>query len=700
MIFYIYLSKTIMNFQILFIFLLSSTIFCLEPNEEISKAKSIVFSFDNIKVGDGITLSGSTVLIEKPGIYMATGAAREGNIVIKTDSVKLYLKDLLLSSKKSAPIIITGNKKDIKIINIQNTILNDLEDPSTTDGECAVIKIKKNSIVHFSNNGVFKLFGNCKNIIRGLSQTSIIFDKSDGEYIINANKTAISSDGDLQFDGGLFTIESEYGDAIKSTPEDDDTKSLGKILIKNGIFNVQCYGDAFTAKNNITILKGTFDITTQNGYENDDFNGNISSKGFKVTNPEIGSEIKVYSGDFFLNTADDGFRSNRDITILKGNFLIYSRDDAICAKFHLNLGEKDAKNLDELNIKILYSFEALEGMVIKIYSGKIIATAVDDGINASGVVRKAQKPNNRNWNWNFTNFNWTDRPNFNWTNGPNFNWTFGPNGPNGPNFNWTNGDMFRNRTKRNKNDTKSGKDDKKDKKNNTKSDTNDGKKKEKKRTGTPGNSSYCISIFNGDISVYSESDGIDSNGNIYIHGGKLTVFSKGSGSDSPLDHNGNLTLYNADVLGIGTGGFEAVHEVIEKGNQMYAYYDGDLIENVYLEIRNEKDEMVKETFIYKLIDYIFYSSKHLNNDYHFYIREEGKDDRTELEMIFDYPNEGEDDEDLNYNYDDVKEQQNKNKDDKTENNNPKTEDTSKSTDNFSINLKKSVILYFIYFILF
>ena len=159
-------------------------------------------------------------------------------------------------------------------------------------------------------------------------------------------------------------------------------------------------------------------------------------------------------------------------------------------------------------------------------------------------------------------------------------------------------------------------------------------------------------------------------------------------------------MVQPDVLGIGTCGFEAVHEVIEKGNQMYAYYDGDLIENVYLEIRNEKDEMVKETFIYKLIDYIFYSSKNLNNDYHFYIREEGKDDRAELEMIFDYPNEGEDDEDLNYNYDDVKEQQNKNKDDKTENNNPKTEDTSKSTDNFSINLKKSVILYFIYFILF
>ena len=644
-----------MKIQILFIFLLSSVIFCLEPNEEISKTKSISFSFDKIKVDKGITVSGTTVLIDEPGIYIATGVSKEGNIVIRSDSVKLYLKDLLLSSKKTAPITITGFKKDVKIINIQNTILYDLEDPSTTEGECAVIKIKKNSIVHFSNNGVFKLFGNCKNNIRGLAQTSVIFDKSDGEYIINANKTAINSDGSLQFDGGLFTIESEYGDAVKSSPEDDDDQSLGKILINNGVFNVQCYGDAFTAKNNITILKGTFDITTQDGYDSDVFNANVSSKGFKVTNTEIGSEIKVYSGDFFLNTADDGFRSNRDITILKGNFVMHSRDDAICAKYHLNLGEKDA-NLDELNIKILYSFEALEGMVIKIYSGRIIASAIDDGINASGVVKKEQKPNNWNWNWNFTrndsryNFNWTDRPNFNWTDRPNFNFS----DFNFPDFNNRN----RNRTK--KNDTKSDKkDDKnKDKKNNTVIDTknktsNDTKRETKERKpprgGTPGNSSYIISIYNGEITVYSESDGIDSNGNIYIHGGNINIFSKGYGTDNPLDHNGNLTLYNADVLGVGTKGAEYVHESIQKGNQLYAFYDGDTVSvNSKLEIRNDKNEIIKQKIVDKDIDYIFYTSPKLNENYHFYIYDENGDNKYELELIYDYPNEGEDDQDLDY----------------------------------------------------
>ena len=90
--------------------------------------------------------------------------------------------------------------------------------------------------------------GDCKYIIKGGIQTSIIFQKSSGEYIINARKTAIESDGLLEFNGSIFIISSEKGDAIKSTPEDSDLESLGKILINDGNFKIQCFNDAFTPK--------------------------------------------------------------------------------------------------------------------------------------------------------------------------------------------------------------------------------------------------------------------------------------------------------------------------------------------------------------------------------------------------------------------------------------------------------------------
>ena len=122
---------------------------------------------------------------------------------------------------------------------------------------------------------------------------------------------------------------------------------MGKILINYREFYIKSYKDDFAAKSNITILDGKFDILTQNGY-NQPIDDTASSKGLKVTNDGKGSEIKIYSGYFEVNTADDSFRSNRDLTVLKGNFVIRSRDDAMCGKYSLVIGEKDVP-LDDLN---------------------------------------------------------------------------------------------------------------------------------------------------------------------------------------------------------------------------------------------------------------------------------------------------------------------------------------------------------------
>ena len=708
-----------------------SLIFSYNLNDEIPNTNYIVFSNEQIKVSEGTALvSGTTVVIEKPGKYLVTGESEEGNIVIKSNSVKLYLQHLQLSSRKTAPIIVTNNLKDVKIINVQNTILNDYENPDTTDGECAVIKIKKNSIVHFQNYETFQLYGECKNVIRGVSNVSLIFEKSDeGEYIINTNKTAISTDGYLQFNGGMFTIYSDYGDAIKCSPDDWDTFSLGKILIKDGIFKIRCYGDAITAKYNITILNGQFDIKTQDGYDSDKYDENESSKGFKVTNDSKTSELKIYSGKFHLNTADDAFRSNRDLTILTGDYTIYSRDDGICAKYTLTLGKKYAPN-DDLKINILYSFEALEGMKMVIYSGKIIVTSDDDGINASGVIKKTETPRNRSrgWNGQIPNFDggngqwpnggngqwpnggngqwpnggngqWPNGGNGQWPNGGNGQWPNGGNGqwPNGGNGQWPNGgngqwpnfnfsgrdfdwrnfddSSWRNRTNENG---------------------------AKRRGGTPGNSSYTISIFGGEIYVYSESDGIDTNGNIYIHGGSLSIFSKGFGSDAAIDHNGNFTLFNAEILGVGSVGYESVHEYINKGNLMYGVYIGAITENKIIQIRNEKNEVVKEGYINKDVDYIFYCSPEINENYKFILIDEVANTVTALNVTFAYPEKGEDDQDERYDPNEEKKNENMNNEgDKNSDENKNEEDNNNNldnpnTNNFSRILKISILYIAIY----
>ena len=565
-----------MKIQILLNILLLSIAFCLKSNAIVY----ITFSNEGVSVsGDGASVSGSTVTIEKAGTYLAQGESNEGNVVIKASSVVLYLQHLELSSKTTAPLIINSNLNEIKIINIQNTTLNDLEDSTTTQGECAAVKIKKKSVVSFENQGLFTLNGNCKNIIKGGEQVSLIFENSNGEYIINANKTAISSDGSLEFNLGKYTIISKYGDAIKSSPEDTDTSSLGKILINNGNFDIQCYNDAFTAKNNITIVKGTFEIKTENGYDSTTFDSeNESAKGFKVTNNATGCEIKAYDGQFSLNTADDSFHSNRDLTLLKGTYIIYSRDDGLHAGFNLVLGIKDASN-DDLDLKVLSSYEAIEGMTITINSGKIIATAEDDAINASGGDETGPRP-----------------------------------GPHNLGKTYLRGKMGQ---------------------------PNPG-------PGGRGNASYYISIYGGEVYVFCDGDGIDSNGNIFIHGGDIRVFSQGNRDNEPIDHDGNFTLFNADVLGVGAKGMEYIHSGIKKGNSMYAYYAGAITKDKTLIIKDENNVVVKEGAITKDINYIFYSSLKLNQNYHFYVSTQSGSE-TELKMVFGNPTSGEDDEDVHNN---------------------------------------------------
>ena len=565
-----------MKIQILLNILFLSIAFCLKSNAIVY----ITFSNEGVSVsGDGASVSGSTVTIEKAGTYLAQGESNEGNVVIKSSSVVLYLQHLELSSKTTAPLIINSNLNEIKIINIQNTTLNDLEDSTTTQGECAAVKIKKKSVVSFENQGLFTLNGNCKNIIKGGEQVSLIFENSNGEYIINANKTAISSDGSLEFNLGKYTIISKYGDAIKSSPEDTDTSSLGKILINNGNFDIQCYNDAFTAKNNITIVKGTFEIKTENGYDSTTFDSeNESAKGFKVTNNATGCEIKAYDGQFSLNTADDSFHSNRDLTLLKGTYTIYSRDDGLHAGFNLVLGIKDASN-DDLDLKVLSSYEAIEGMTITINSGKIIATAEDDAINASGGDETGPRP-----------------------------------GPHNLGKTYLRGKMGQ---------------------------PNPG-------PGGRGNASYYISIYGGEVYVFCDGDGIDSNGNIFIHGGDIRVFSQGNRDNEPIDHDGNFTLFNADVLGVGAKGMEYIHSGIKKGNSMYAYYAGAITKDKTLIIKDENNVVVKEGAITKDINYIFYSSLKLNQNYHFYVSTQSGSE-TELKMVFGNPTSGEDDEDVHNN---------------------------------------------------
>ena len=568
------------------------------PKEETYTA-TIHFSNDGIDVqGEGVTISETTASIDKEGSYLVTGLSKEGNLIVKSDSVELTLQSLLLSSSITAPITVNSKLKGVKIISLDSSLV-DNENESTTTGECAVIKIKKKSEVTFQNLKGLSLIGECKNVIKGGAETSIIFDNSDGIYNINGADNAISSDGYLEFNGGVFNINTTKGDAIKSSPDETDNDSLGKILINDGTFNIFSYSDAFTAKNNITIVKGNFLIQTENGYDSSTFDSETqSAKGFKLSNNETGCEIYIHSAEMSLNTADDAFHSNGNLTIISGNIQIYSKDDGLHAGFGLVLGKENG-TLEDLFVNVLYSYEALEAMTIRIYSGRINATATDDGINsASGGSGGDPFPPGP------------------FPPGPDDNGTDPwPPFPPGPDDNGTDPQPR----------------------------PGPGPGPGPFPPGGRGNSSYYIAIHGGEVNVFCDGDGIDSNGNIFFHGGVINVFSQGNRDNEPIDHDGNFTLFNTDVLCAGSQGIEKIHEGILKGNQMYGYYAQAVKKDKTIIIKNEKGEEVRKGRITKDINYIFYSAPSLNDKHKLFIVDDSGSE-TELTFSFGNPPSGEDDE--------------------------------------------------------
>ena len=102
-----------------------------------------------------------------------------------------------------------------------------------------------------------------------------------------------------------------------------------------------------------------------------------------MSNNETRCEINIHHADIKLNTEDDAFQLNGNLTIILRNVLIYSKDDGIYAGFNLVLGKEEVP-LSELFANILHNYEALEAMTIRIFSGKINCTVTDNGINSFG----------------------------------------------------------------------------------------------------------------------------------------------------------------------------------------------------------------------------------------------------------------------------------------------------------------------------
>lgn len=335
--------------------------------------------------GEGVTVDGDTVTITKEGVYRLTGSLSNGQVVVElpdTDKAQLVLDNVTVSCDGNAALYIVEADK------VFLTTTADSENSFHTTGKFNVPEDSGIDAAVFSKadvtmNGKGALDISCETGHGVVSKDDLKI--TSGSYQITAAGKALSGKDSVRIADGTFHITSD-GDGICS--DNDEDADRGYIYIADGDFTIASGKDGMDAHNTLTIMDGTFHITTGGGYENapiktDDKWGwydtttedteeeAISMKGLKSD-----SEVLVQGGTFTINAADDAVHSNGSVTISGGTLEICSGDDGVHGD--------SVTAISGGAVNVSYSYEGIEGALIQVSGGEIRVVSADDGVNAAG----------------------------------------------------------------------------------------------------------------------------------------------------------------------------------------------------------------------------------------------------------------------------------------------------------------------------
>lgn len=135
---------------------------------------------------------------------------------------------------------------------------------------------------------------------------------------------------------------------------------------------------------------------------------------------------------------------------------------------------------------------------------------------------------------------------------------------------------------------------------------------------------FLVLINNGELSINASGDGIDSNGKIYINGGRLIIDGPISNNDMVLDSNEGIFINGGEVFAVGSGG------LAEKPNKnsfsLYSdfYFEKAQPKQTKIEIKDENGEVIFQHTAVKAMKYLFVSSEMFENEHIYYIYTNGE----------------------------------------------------------------------------
>ncbi len=297
-------------------------------------AVNILLNKEEVSIeGDGASLDGNVITIDREGTYVISGIWQDGRIVVdagSSDKVQLVFDNIAIACSDNAPIYI--RKADKVIITLkegsENALTDGFEYVQTDDNNVDGVIFSKEDLT-INGSGTLYITGNYKHGV--ISKDDLVI--TGGNFHITAVKDALNGKDSVKIKDGIFRLSSKDGNGIQSKNEDDETKgyvyiSGGEItvvdskegiegaalVIDGGIIDITARDDGLNANNADIVINGGI-ITIDAKGDGIDSNGSVYVTGgiTYVSGPEDDDnagldydESAHISGGIFLVTGSSG----------------------------------------------------------------------------------------------------------------------------------------------------------------------------------------------------------------------------------------------------------------------------------------------------------------------------------------------------------------------------------------------------------
>ena len=453
---------------------------------------------------DAVQIDGGTVTITAEGVYVFSGTLSNGSIIVDAgdeDKVQLVLNGVSVTSSDFAAIYAKNADKVFVTLaeNTENTLVNENGFTEIDDNHMDAVIFSKCDL---TLNGAGKLTVTSPAGHGIVSKDELTI--TGGIYTITASGHGLTGKDSVAIAAGSFVIDSGK-DGIHA--EDEDDSEAGFIYLSDGDFTITAQGDGISASGMLEIAGGNYNITTGGGSAASEMKG-----GDSQLEPGAGQNGAAQGGQPGEPPAQSG-QTDSKAPPEKPEEDKNPQIDVNGAEQEKDFTENGEVSSDSTSQKGLKSSTS-----VIVQAGNFTLDTADDGVHSNGTVT-------------ITGGEWTIRTGDDGIHadgaltitGGSFSIPYCYEGIEGSTITINGGtfDITAN---------------------------DDGLNAGDGTSNAPGmaNENCWIEINDGEFTIVSDGDSIDSNGDLTINGGTLDLTCNGNGNTA-IDTDGTYTNNGGDV---------------------------------------------------------------------------------------------------------------------------------------------------------